>query len=1428
MLSLLIGLLVVSTSAPPAAAAGETLTAVGADTTSGSRSTHRVRIPASVQPGDVLVLMMTWNNARAATTPAGWTSRDLHQGNRFSSRVWTRTATAADAGTQVAVGTGGLAKSVLSVTAHRSSSGEAVVTAAALDGRNASGNTHTTPAVTVTDPGSWLVSGWGEKSGSATTWTLPTGAVRRAGGATTGSGKVSQIVADSADVVDIGPAGGLVARTSTSTSRSTSLSVVVAPVPGEPPAGPGRREPPGHTTLVPDTADATMPRITEGEIWDIEVIGDTAYVVGGFSQLQNNAPGNTTTVPQALLAAFDLRTGLIDTGFRPQFTGGDVRAVEASPDGTRLFVGGTFDTVNGVPQQRIASLDPATGQPDAGFSARVNAQVTSLAATNTTVYLGGRFSFVNGSTMVGLAAVDATTGALDTGFDNQLSGGIGVNGTLTAQQLKLTHDSSTLVVVHTARRIDGQDRYGVGLIDTASKQLLPWRTRLWEDNLQLVGGIQRIYAGDVAPDDSYFVVASGSGGDRPPINDTAVAFSFDGGDQREPLWISRAFDSIYSVAISEEAVYIGGHFNWNESPTAPVPWPGLDNVGYGTGQGLAAYALGDAVVRRDHLGALSPSDGTALEWHPGSTSFEGNKAMIATRHGLLTGGDAGRQGGAPVGRVAFFDLADLPRASDPDTTVTSPIQGRVVATGAPFVIAGQATTSGTLRRVQVEVQQGSRYLQDDGVTWGTFNTIDADLGTAAGGRTPWSLPVTLASSGEVTLRAAAVNGAGQRDPVKEVRKIEAFSFDDLPPDTRITAPTGTLQASTSMVLRGSATDDNGVSSVQLYLREVATDRYLTATGELVDDYTTFRIDPDVPGAASTTWQHQVVLPAEGDWKVGAMARDSIGQNDTRWATRDYTVDSSGQTPTVTTTAPVAVTPPTSSPTLQMTPGGRVTFTGTAADDGPLATVEVAWRNATTQESLAADGSWGATAIAGWHKVSPANLDQTSTSWSFTTPEPLVPGSYLFRVRATDKQDLTTSTTMQGRIPIEVTVPGDAPPDGTLDVIGNIAAPTRQLGLTGRATDDRGVAGVRVALFEEGTRRYLRPDGSLAQGFGTLPATLASPGATSTTWQLPVEVPANGTYAVSVLPVDTAGQLDASAATARYLVHPGDAAPTLLPTLASPTDGMSFTESRIFVSGRAEDDRAIARVEVGIVDSAGRWMASTGVFGSTERWIPAFLNSPGSPGSNYSYTTPVLPDGSYRVRVRPVDANGLTPEARDVGVTVSAPPGNAPPVPRASITCAQHVCTLDGRASSDENPASLTWLWSLGDGRTATGGLVTHTYTAPGTVTPSVTVVDEYGASAALTLPSRTIVEPTGNRAPTAVISPPTCVGLTCNLSGLASSDPDLGDVISWSWDLTGGVTSTSSAPSRTFTAAGTYQVRLTVTDGWGRSQTVTRQVVVSP
>ena len=40
------------------------------------------------------------------------------------------------------------------------------------------------------------------------------------------------------------------------------------------------------------------------------------------------------------------------------------------------------------------------------------------------------------------------------------------------------------------------------------------------------------------------------------------------------------------------------------------------------------------------------------------------------------------------------------------------------------------------------------------------------------------------------------------------------------------------------------------------------------------------------------------------------------------------------------------------------------------------------------------------------------------------------------------------------------------------------------------------------------------------------------------------------------------------------------------------------------------------VQVAIVNSAGQFMSSSGSFGTSESWRSAFLNSPGTPGSNY--------------------------------------------------------------------------------------------------------------------------------------------------------------------------------------------------------------------
>ncbi len=1498
------------TVSPTNGTATATLSHIGTASAAGNRTGHTVRIPTTVRVGDTLVLFMTTNSLSGTLgSPTGWTQLQANNGTATRGRAWTKQATATDANALVTVTSTTTIKDTMSVSAYRSTGGNPSVTASAQTSGTTSTTNHTSPSVSVAQPGSWLVNSWSEKSSTTQTWTPPAGSTSRAVPAATGSGKVSSLMADSNGPVATGTATGRLARTSTAGGGTQLFSVVITPGTATPNRAPvasftsdctlmtcsfdavgssdadndpltyawdfgdgtsgtgvttsrtftaegartvtltvddgtttartersvspvTRLPGPGHTAVVPETPRTDMPKISNGEIFDIEIVGNRVIIVGSFTTIQNQRSDNTTTYTRNGLASYNMNTGLVDTDFNPVFAGGDPDAVEATPDGTKLYVTGSFNSVNGTTRRGLARLDLSTGAPVAAFVTTLSARGSDLAASNSTVYVGGRFTTVNGVARVSLAAVDATTGAVDTGFVNNLSGGIGNGGALTVQQLVLTHDLSKLLVVFTGRQVNGQDRYGMALINTETKALLPWRTRLYQDNIQFTGGVTGINAGDISPDDEYFAVGN-AWGDRPPIGDTVIAFPIAGGNDVQPLWITRHHDSVYSIAISEKAVYVGGHFSWEESPTSPDPWPGLDDVGYGTGQGISGYALGDAVVNRERVGALNPADGRALDWNPGSIAYEGNKALALTPRGLFVGGDTPTQGGYNVGRVAFYDFDSVPAGNGVETAITEPISGRVNPTAEQWLVKGTAEVpSGSVARVDLEVYDrvSEQYLADDMTSWSSsFNAISVNLASTGARSTDWSLPLTIVGNRKLLLRARTVSSTGSVDPTKAAKKTETFGFTDQPPNTDVTGPSSTLVKSKTFTVTGTATDDVGVNSIGLTILD-AHNQYLQADGSVDSTGHTFRIAPDVVGATNTTWSKEITVPVEGTWKARARATDTNGVSDLDTGDRSWIVSEDGAAPTVSISAPATMVPPTAAPALSVAPGSPLTFSGSAEDDGSLNKVQIRLRNSTTRENLGIDGTWSTDVPQDWYTISPVNLDASSYNWNYTTPFNLKPGSYSFEVMATDDLGLTTASASQGKLTVNAQVPGDAPPDARLNVTGTVTGgQSLQLDLAGTATDNLGVSAVRVSLFDGDTSKYVQANGTLSTEFATLPATLATPDATSTTWTYGVALPQGGDYNVTAYAFDTVNQQDTSTsgATARYRIYPGDAPPTMTESVLAPPEGTTFPDGRIFISGRSEDDHALQNVEVAVVDSLGRYMNSSGGFpNTTASWRAAFVTSPGAVGSNFSFTTPVVPPGNYTVRVRGIDNHDqVTPVPSERHVTVTHPDGNNAPVADFSISCNQNDCTYDGRSSTDENAATLAYAWNYGNG-TGSGALPTRTYTTANTYTVTLTVTDEWGIASAPVSKTVTITEPTDNVAPTPVINPPACTSLTCNFSGVGSADSNAGDSFTYKWDFgnTAVSTSTSSAVSRTFPGPGTYTVTLTTTDGWGKLNSVTRDV----
>jgi PKD domain len=85
-----------------------------------------------------------------------------------------------------------------------------------------------------------------------------------------------------------------------------------------------------------------------------------------------------------------------------------------------------------------------------------------------------------------------------------------------------------------------------------------------------------------------------------------------------------------------------------------------------------------------------------------------------------------------------------------------------------------------------------------------------------------------------------------------------------------------------------------------------------------------------------------------------------------------------------------------------------------------------------------------------------------------------------------------------------------------------------------------------------------------------------------------------------------------------------------------------------------------------------------------------------------------------------------------------------------------------------------------------------------------------------------------NQAPTASITGPTTgtVGVPVTFSGSQSNDPD-GSIVSFAWAFGDGQTGTGVTVAKSYTTAGTYAVRLTVTDAQGATATREQQVVIS-
>jgi uncharacterized repeat protein (TIGR03806 family) len=148
----------------------------------------------------------------------------------------------------------------------------------------------------------------------------------------------------------------------------------------------------------------------------------------------------------------------------------------------------------------------------------------------------------------------------------------------------------------------------------------------------------------------------------------------------------------------------------------------------------------------------------------------------------------------------------------------------------------------------------------------------------------------------------------------------------------------------------------------------------------------------------------------------------------------------------------------------------------------------------------------------------------------------------------------------------------------------------------------------------------------------------------------------------------------------------------------------------------------------------------------------------------------------------------------------------------------------GSASTDDNNDIVSYLWDFGNGDTATTADPLYTYTEGGTFIVTLTVIDGNGftdESDPLTI--------TVNGGPVAVASADILTGvapLEVNFTGDQSTD-DVG-IASFNWSFGDSANAMEANPTHTFTAEGTYEVELIVTDEDGLQDTDIVTIVVTP
>jgi chitodextrinase len=182
-------------------------------------------------------------------------------------------------------------------------------------------------------------------------------------------------------------------------------------------------------------------------------------------------------------------------------------------------------------------------------------------------------------------------------------------------------------------------------------------------------------------------------------------------------------------------------------------------------------------------------------------------------------------------------------------------------------------------------------------------------------------------------------------------------------------------------------------------------------------------------------------------------------------------------------------------------------------------------------------------------------------------------------------------------------------------------------------------------------------------------------------------------------------------------------------------------------------------------------------------------------------------------VTAVDRAGNVSGASAVASATTSACSNLAPIAHAGpdvFTQSLTAVAFSGASSVDPDGSIASWQWTFGDGASATGASPSHAYATAGVYTATLTVTDNGGLTA-----SDSVVVNVTNRPPTANAGPDrsAMAGVAVGFSG-TGTDLD-GTIASYSWTFGDAGVGSGAVSSHVYTAAGTYNAKLTVRDNGG-------------